>query len=82
METANANSESKSKYEKEIREMSTKIKEMTEQVFELENQLKDEEQNNTIQRQEWHKREQMMERELQQLREAKDELTGSNKTLQ
>ena len=62
--------------------MSTKIKELTEQVFELENQLKDEEQNNTIQRQEWHKREQMMERELQQLREAKEELTGSNKTLQ
>ena len=61
--------------------MSTKIKELTEQVFELENQLKDEEQNNTIQRQEWHKREQMMERELQQLREAKEELTGSNKTL-
>ena len=62
--------------------MSTKVKELTEQVFELENQLKDEEQNNTIQRQEWHKREQMMERELQQLREAKEELTGSNKTLQ
>ena len=62
--------------------MSTKIKELTEQVFELENQLKDEEQNNTIQRQEWHKREQMMDRELQQLREAKEELTGSNKTLQ
>ena len=50
VETASANSESKSKYEKEIREMSTKIKELTEQVFELENQLKDEEQNGTIQR--------------------------------
>ena len=50
VETANANSESKSKYEKEIREMSTKVKELTEQVFELENQLKDEEQNGTIQR--------------------------------
>ena len=50
VETANANSESKSKYEKEIREMSTKVKELTEQVFELENQLKDEEQNATIQR--------------------------------
>ena len=50
METASANSESKSKYEKEIREMSTKVKELTEQVFELENQLKDEEQNGTIQR--------------------------------
>ena len=50
VETASANSESKSKYEKEIREMSTKIKELTEQVFELENQLKDEEQNATIQR--------------------------------
>ena len=62
--------------------MSTKIKELTEQVFELENSLKDEEQNSTIQRQEWHKREQMMDRELQQLREAKEELTGSNKTLQ
>ena len=50
VETASANSESKSKYEKEIREMSTKVKELTEQVFELENQLKDEEQNGTIQR--------------------------------
>ena len=50
VETANTNSESKSKYEKEIREMSTKVKELTEQVFELENQLKDEEQNATIQR--------------------------------
>ena len=50
VETASANSESKSKYEKEIREMSTKVKELTEQVFELENQLKDEEQNATIQR--------------------------------
>ena len=64
VETANANNESKNKYEREIREMSTKIKELTEQVFELENQLKDEEQNGTIQRQEWHKREQMMDREL------------------
>lgn len=50
VETASANNESKSKYEKEIREMSTKVKELTEQVFELENQLKDEEQNATIQR--------------------------------
>ena len=57
VETASANSESKAKYEKEIREMSAKVKELTEQVFELENQLKDEEQNGTIQRQEWHKRE-------------------------
>ena len=30
VETANTNSESKSKYEKEIREMSTKVKELTE----------------------------------------------------
>ena len=50
VETASANSESKAKYEKEIREMSAKVKELTEQVFELENQLKDEEQNGTIQR--------------------------------
>lgn len=44
--------------------MSSKIKELSEQVFELENQLKDEEQNTTIGRQEWHKREQQMDREL------------------
>jgi len=37
--------------------MSVKVKELAEQVFELENQLKDEEQNSTIGRQEWHKRE-------------------------
>ena len=36
----------------------------------------------TIARQEWTKKEQQMERELVQLREVKEELTGSNATLQ
>lgn len=64
VETSSANNESKTKYETEIRAMSSKIKELSETVFELENQLKDEEQNTTIGRQEWHKREQQMDREL------------------
>ena len=36
----------------------------------------------TIARQDWHKREQQMERELQQLRETKDELTTTNSSIQ
>ena len=36
----------------------------------------------TIARQEWHKREQQMERELQQLRESSKEMTSTNADLQ
>jgi len=36
----------------------------------------------TIARQEWHKREQQMDRELSQLRENKEEMTSTNTTLQ
>lgn len=36
----------------------------------------------TIARQDWHKREQQMERELQQLRETKDELSSTNASIQ
>lgn len=43
----------KGKYEQEVKDLSAKLKEMSEQVFELENQLKDDEQNATIERQEW-----------------------------
>lgn len=57
------------------------MKELSEQVFELESQLKDEEQKNTIGRQEWHKKEQHLERELQQLRESNKDLTANNAKL-
>ena len=57
------------------------MKELSEQVFELENNLKDEEQKFTMERQEWLKKEQIMDRELQSLRETKEDLTKQNKSL-
>lgn len=51
-------------------------------VFELENHLKDEEQTNTILKQEWHQKESQMERELTSLRDAHESLTGNNKKLE
>jgi len=50
-QTVNANSQNKEvtvKYEAEVRSLSTKVKDLSEQVFELENQLKDEESNQTM----------------------------------
>ena len=43
MDTLNQSNEAKSKFEGEIRSLAQQVKEMTEQIFELENQLKDEE---------------------------------------
>ena len=50
----NSTNEVKGKFEKEIRDLSLKVKDLNDQVFELENKLKDEEQTNTILKQEWH----------------------------
>jgi hypothetical protein len=61
-----------------VRALSSKVKDLGEQVFELENQLKDEEQQATLAKQEWTNRQQLMERELSILREAKDDLTKAN----
>jgi hypothetical protein len=61
-----------------VRALSSKVKDLGEQVFELENQLKDEEQQATLSKQEWTNRQQLMERELSILREAKDDLTKAN----
>lgn len=61
-----------------MRALSSKVKDLGEQVFELENQLKDEEQQATLSKQEWTNRQQLMERELSILREAKDDLTKAN----
>ncbi len=61
-----------------MRALSSKVKDLGEQVFELENQLKDEEQQATLAKQEWTNRQQLMERELSILREAKDDLTKAN----
>jgi len=44
------------KFEAEVRTLSTKVKDLSEQVFELENQLKDEESNQTMGKQEMSKR--------------------------
>ena len=52
MDTVSQNNEIKAKYETEMLALSQKLKDLSEQVFELENQLKDEEQNSTIQKQE------------------------------
>lgn len=57
MEQVSHSTEQKQKYEFEFRQLSQKVKELSEQVFDLESQLKDEEQKSTIGRQEWHKRE-------------------------
>lgn len=42
METVNHNTEVKGKYEVEIKQLSAQVKELGETIFELENQLKDE----------------------------------------
>jgi len=81
MEQLSHTTEQKSKFEFEIRQLTQKVKDLSEQVFELESQLKDEEQKNTIGRQEWHKREQQMDRELSQLRESNKELTANGAKL-
>jgi len=39
-----------------VRALSSKVKDLGEQVFELENQLKDEEQQATLAKQEWNNR--------------------------
>ena len=41
---SSTNNELKFKFEQEVRALSSKVKDLGEQVFELENQLKDEEQ--------------------------------------
>ena len=75
VESHNAGNEIRQKYEAEVRQLSQKVKDLGEQVFELENQAKDAEQTSTLEKQEWQTKEQQMERELQQLRELKEDLT-------
>ena len=51
------NKESNAKYENEVRELSQKVKELSETVFEMENQQKDDEQKYALASQEWAARE-------------------------
>ena len=52
MNTNSQTTEVRVKFEAEVRSLSSKVKDLSEQVFELENQLKDEEQNQTMGKQE------------------------------
>ena len=81
MEAHGQAGEAKGKYEAEIRELQQKVKDQAESLLELENAQKDEEQKFAVASQEWTSREQSLLKEVQRLKEAKEELTEQLKSL-
>ena len=81
LEAHTLSKESTTKYENEIRDLSKKVKELSEQVFEMENNQKDDEQKYALAAQEWATKEQKLVQELNMLKELKEDLSQQHTSL-